>query len=203
MSRNQGICSGNHLKQPPQPKRGIVMKNTGLIAFILLISLLSATRLNAQQLNSSQHEVWQAVEGRWQAWQAGNLEKMITLYHPRFHAWNRVSGRLDGHQALLDRWKTALKSESILDVKLDPIAIEVYGKFASVFYISHETVKQIAATSDQQTGSAQTIEPSIITIRWSDYLVKENGRWLFVGYNGVPCPQPDTAGQVCGSSTGK
>ncbi len=75
------------------------------------------------------------------AWQAGDLEKMLSLYHPRFHSWNRVSGALDGHDSLLARWRRALQSETIVAVRLDPIVVERYGDFAAAYYVSHETVR--------------------------------------------------------------
>ena len=179
------------------------MKVIGLTALAFSLILLSPPRLGAQQLDSAHREVWQTVEARWRAWQAGDLEKMLALYHPRFHAWNRVSGRLDGHDALLARWTSALKSESILDVKLEPIAVELYEKFAAVFYVSRETVKQIPVTTGAETVSAAGTEPTVVTIRWSDYLVKDGGRWLFVGYSGLPCSQSEPVGSACRSSAGK
>ena len=80
------------------------------------------------------------------------MEKMLILYHSRFHAWNRVTGRLDGHDAMLARWKTALQSEKILAVNLQPIAVEVYGEFAAVFYVSRETVKVTSGAGNEEGG---------------------------------------------------
>jgi hypothetical protein len=175
------------------------MRIIGLTALALSLTLVSAPRLGAQQFDSAHREVWQTVEARWRAWQAGDLEKMVALYHPRFHAWNRVSGRLDAHDALLARWRDALQSERILDVKLEPIAVELYGEFAAAFYVSRETVKQISATARTDAGSAAGAEPTVVTIRWSDYLVKDGGRWLFIGYGGSPCSQSEPAGSPCRS----
>jgi ketosteroid isomerase-like protein len=163
-----------------QPKWGITMKVIGLTALAFSLILLSPPRLGAQQLDSAHREVWQTVEARWRAWQAGDLEKMLALYHPRFHAWNRVSGRLDGHDA-----------------------VELYEKFAAVFYVSRETVKQIPVTTGAETVSAAGTEPTVVTIRWSDYLVKDGGRWLFVGYSGLPCSQSEPVGSACRSLAGK
>jgi hypothetical protein len=173
------------------------MKSIGLTAVALTLMLLSLHSADAQQLDKPQGEVWQTVEARWRAWQSGDLEKMLALCHPRFHAWNRVSGRLDDHNTLRTRWRNALEAERILDVKLEPITVEVYGDFAAVFYVSRETVKQVSVAGSVEKGTPSVAEPSLVTIRWSDYLVKAGGRWLFVGYSGVPCSQSEPAGTPC------
>ena len=77
------------------------MSTLGITALVLILTVVPAPGARAQQLDSTQREVWQTVEARWRAWQAADLEKMLSLYHPRFHGWNRVTGRLDGHDALL------------------------------------------------------------------------------------------------------
>ena len=174
----------------------------GRIALALSLGVVSAHGVAAQQLNSAQSVVWQTVESRWRAWKAGDLEKMLALYHQQFHTWNRVTGRLDGRDSMLERWKVALHSERILDVKLQPITLELYGDFAVVFYVSRETVQTIptASTVGQTTASG---EPTVVTIRWTDYLIRDRGRWLFVGYGGVPCSQTEPAGSVCQTPTPK
>src|SRR5689334_21273668 len=142
--------------------------------------------LGAQALDSARREVWRAVEGRWQAWQAGDLERMLSFYHPRFHAWNRLSGGLDAHDAMVTRWRRALESETILAVALKPVAVERYGDFASVFYVSRETVKPLPGAGAAPPDTGQRARPSVVAIRWAEYLVRERGRWLSVGYSGVP-----------------
>ena len=174
------------------------MSTIGIAALVLILTVVSAPSARAQQLDSTHREVWQTVEARWRAWQGGDLEKMLALYHPRFHGWNRVTGRLDSHNALLPRWRNALQSERILDVKLELISIELYGKFAAAFYVSRETVKQIP-TPSSDSGNAVANEPTVVTIRWSDYLVKDRKRWRFVGYAGLPCSQSEPAGSACRS----
>lgn len=178
------------------------MRIIGVIAVALTVTLLSTPRVGAQQLDAPHREVWQTVEARWRAWQTGDLQKMLTLYHPQFHAWNRVSGRLDDHAALLTRWTNALNSEKIVDVKLEPITVELYGDFAAAFYVSRETVKQMPATGTGEQGRT-VAEPTVVTIRWSDYLVKVRGRWLFIGYSGLACSQSEPAGSACRGPDGK
>ena len=176
-----------------------------IASIVLLLSLgfASARNAAAQQFNSAQREVWERVESRWRAWQTGDLEKMLSLYHPRFHAWNRATGRLDGHDSMRARWMAALQTETIVDVKLEPIALELYGDFATVFYVSRETVKTIPSASAVAPGSAASGEPTVVTIRWTDYLIRDGGRWLFVSYGGVPCSPSEPASSLCRTPTGK
>jgi hypothetical protein len=122
---------------------------------------------------------------------------MLSFYHPRWHGWNRVTGGLDGHDALLARWQRALASETILAVTLEPVAVERYGNFAAVFYVSRETVKPAPRAAAATADSAQRAQPSIVSIRWAEYLVRERGRWLSVGYSGVPCSETEPSGSAC------
>ena len=180
-----------------------------VIAFTVLVMFAAAPAAFGQrrddtfdvtkQLDSAQRAVWHAVEARWRAWRAGDLDTMLGLYHRRFHAWNRVTGRLDGHDAMVGRWKSALETERILAVKLEPTAVEVFGDFAAAYYVSRETVQQLSAATAPADTSARNAGPTVVSIRWSDYLVREGGRWLFVGYGGVPCSQSEAAGSVCRS----
>jgi hypothetical protein len=172
-------------------------------ALLLGLILVSVPRLSAQQLDSAQRRVWQTVEARWQAWQAADLEKMLQLYHPRFHAWNRVTGRVDNHDSMMARWKSALETERILAVKLEPVAVEVFADFATAYYVSRETVQRLSPMRSATDTSPRGVGPTVVSIRWTDYLVRQRGRWLFVAYNGVPCTESEAAGSLCRSPTEK
>ena len=173
------------------------------IALACSLGVVSVQGVGGQQFNPAQRAVWQTVEARWRAWQTGNLEKMLTLYHQRFHAWNRATGRLDSHDSMLARWRAALRTETILDVKLEPIALEVYGDFAAVFYVSRETVKAIPSASTGPPSNGASAEANVVTIRWTDYLIREGDRWLFVSYGGTPCSQSEPADSLCRTPTTK
>jgi hypothetical protein len=122
---------------------------------------------------------------------------MLSFYHPRFHAWNRISGGLDGHDALLTRWRRALASETILAVTLEPVAVERDGDFAAAFYVSRETVKPTPGAAAATADTAQHAQPSVVAIRWAEYLVRERGRWVSVGYSGVPCSEAEPTDSAC------
>ena len=151
------------------------MRIIATIALVLSLGLISVRDVAAQQFNSAQREVWETVQSRWRAWQKGDLEKMLRLYHKRFHAWNRATGRLDGYDSMRTRWMAALQTETILDVKLEPIALELYGDFAAVFYVSRETVKAIPSPSAVPQSNAAGSEPTVVTIRWTDCSHRKSG----------------------------
>ena len=179
------------------------MNIIGTAALALAVACASPGTAGGQQLDSARRDVWQSVEARWRAWQAGDLDRMLRLYHPRFHTWNRVSGALDGRDSLLARWRRALQSETILAVRLEPIAVERYGDFATAFYVSRDTVRVTSTAVPPAARGALPPEPSVVTIRWSDYLVRDGGRWLFVGYGGVPCSPSEAPGSACRAAPGK
>jgi hypothetical protein len=56
---------------------------------------------------------------------------MLSLHHPRFHRWNPVSGSLRARDSLLAQWRRTRQSEAVVAIKLEPIAVDLYGDFAA------------------------------------------------------------------------
>ena len=158
-----------------------MVKTIGGIALGLAACFGTAVQAGAQDLTAAQREVWQRVESRWQAWQEGDFAQMLNYYHARFHRWNVGAASLGGRDALLARWHRQRTLETVISHTLEPRAIDVFGNFAAVHYISRETVRFTAEAPPVLEGRVKAGETFEWPIRWSDYLVKEEGRWLFIG----------------------
>jgi len=69
------------------------------IAARLAVLTVVTNRASAQS-GPEAGTIWKAVEARWKAWESGDLKKMLDSYHPSFHTWNPVTGRVDDINAL-------------------------------------------------------------------------------------------------------
>ena len=106
---------------------------------------------------------------------------MLTYYHPRFHRWNVITANLGGRDRLLEGWQRQRTLETVVSHTLELSTIDMFGTFAAVHYISRETVGFTAEAPPVLEGRAKAGETFEWSIRWSDYLVEEEGRWLFIG----------------------
>ncbi|HEX3197183.1 MAG TPA: nuclear transport factor 2 family protein [Propionibacteriaceae bacterium] len=153
----------------------------------MLVLLAPASSAGAQQLSPRQREVWESVEARWHAWQGRNLEQLLLLHHARFHRWNPRTGTLQSRDSLPPQWRMMTRFETVDSVALEPVAIDLFGDAAAVHYISRETVRLTAEAPPVVAGRAKAGVPQVVSIRWSDYLVKTKGRWLYIGGARINC----------------
>lgn len=166
---------------------------TRFVAAALTVAVLFSTRVEAQS-GPEAGEIWRSVDARWKAWEAGDLPKMLQSYHPSFHAWNSVSGRLDDNNSLMAGWKALLEVERVDSVKLEPVQVIINGNSAAAYYVSREKVARIT----RDTTTKQSVEtPMLLSSLWSEYLAKVNGRWLTIGYSSVECTDSDPEGSAC------
>ena len=150
-----------------------------IFAFGLALGLTS--QADAQNLTGAQREAWQSVEERWRAWQESDFGRMLALHHPRFHRWSVSRPSLGARDELLARWQRNRKLETVISHTLEPVAVDLFGDFAAIHYISKETVGLAAEAPPVLEGRIKAGETFVWPIRWSDYLVKEKGRWLYIG----------------------
>lgn len=156
-------------------------KRLGIIVVALIIILGTSSLAGAQTLTEPQRHAWQNVEERWQAWQKGDFEKMLALHHPRFHRWSGAKPKLEARDELLARWQRVRKLETVISYTLEPVAIDLYGDYAAIHYISRETVWLEPEAPPVLEGRIKAGQTHVTAIRWSDYLVKEKGHWLYIG----------------------
>ena len=74
--------------------------------------------------------------------------------------------------------------EQVIDMELEPVEIKFYcdGDMAIAHFLSTESFLWTGASKTNDDG--EFIERGSVlttTMRWSDVMVRENGKWLYVG----------------------
>lgn len=83
-----------------------------------------------------------------------------------------------------DLWEEFTRNEEYTGVRLEPVAIDLFGegRFAAAHYVAHAHVRWIGEAFTAASGRrVQAGDEATIPVRWSDFLVKEGGKWLYVG----------------------
>lgn len=148
--------------------------------FMRLISLTCSTVLALVLIwpgsvwsdgDASEEEVWAFIKECSQA-SKSESESFHDCFHEDFLGWQNSD--LVPRTAKANRAFTQLQFETtdILAQDLRPIGLRVFGNFA----VAHYYVQSI-----ERDQNGQNIEKRV---RWTDVLLKENGRWYWVGDHG-------------------
>ena len=129
-------------------------------------------------------EVWKAVEKRFYSWKDNDYEAHMSVYHPDWRRWSLNSRKLMKRDDFTSLWNTMKDNEQVIDLDLEPVEITFYngGRTAIVHFISTESFLWIGQEETNTTGKTigrGSVQTS--TMRWSDVMVKEDGKWLYVG----------------------
>ncbi len=141
-----------------------------------LLAAMAGTAV-AQTWTPAQQEIWKLEEQQWQMARDKDLSWIETMVHPNISYWD-VDQAMPQNKASLARWSRYNNGNStVLEQELFPISIAVTGNVAVVQYryqIARENYKK---------------ERESVSGRYTDVLVKENGRWLFIGWAGGDDPK--------------
>ncbi len=150
------------------------MKRACLLVAVaaLLVALPSVVR--AGEWSAEQKEVWEAIETCASHFEAKDEEAVLDCIHDDF------SGCL--YSQPVPRSKASfekvglyfMKTRDIVASDLRPIDIMVYGNFAIAHYFFVEVSKD-------QNGKESTEQG-----RWTDILIKEDGKWRWIADHGGP-----------------
>jgi ketosteroid isomerase-like protein len=140
------------------------------ILIVLCITLLSSAQLFGQEWSEEQKEVWAQVEGRWQAWVDGDLTKGLSFGADDARGWYDRSPapitKKDDKPGI-ERW---LQNNKIVFIHQHPIAIDIHGEVAIVFYL-----RQLVL--EQKDGSEMNTQS-----KNSEIYQKINGKWLLISF---------------------
>ena len=143
----------------------------------LFCLLLLPTLAAAQTWNAEQQEIWKLEEQQWQMSKDKDLSWIDKMVHPNISYWD-VDQPGPQNKASLQRWNRFSNANStVLEQELFPISMTITGNIAVVQYrysVARENYKKERETS---TG------------RYTDVLVKEGGRWLFIAWSGGDDPK--------------
>jgi hypothetical protein len=148
-----------------------------LPGLVVLVVVAFAAAAPAQTWTPEQQEIWKFEELQWKL----NMEKDATwidkMVHPNISVWE--AGRpMPQNKASLTRWnKYANASSTIVEQEIFPISVTITGNVAVVQY-SYLIVRE-DAKKDRETVSGH----------WTDILIKEGGRWMFLAWAGGDDPK--------------
>jgi hypothetical protein len=132
---------------------------------------------SAQTWSAEQQEIWKVEEQQWKMSAAEDLSWIDTMVHPNMRYWE-TGEPMPRDKASLKRWsRLSSENSTVLEQEIFPIAATITGNIAVVQYhymIARENLKK---------------ERETVTGQYTDVLVKENGRWLFIAWAGGDFPK--------------
>jgi ketosteroid isomerase-like protein len=147
----------------------------GLLVSFALVVLASAA--SAQTWSPEQQEIWRFEEQQWNMAKEKDLSWVDTMVHPNLSYWDTDQPGPQ-NKASLARWsRYGSTSTTVLEQELFPISITITGNIAVVHY-------NYAVASENYKQERETVSG-----RYTDILVKEDGRWLFLSWAGGDYPQ--------------
>jgi len=132
---------------------------------------------SAQTWSSDQQEIWRLEEQQWKLAAAKDSSWIETMVHPSLSYWDSAWPAPQTKASLLmwDRYNNS--NATVLQQEIFPIAITITGNIAVVQYrysIARETYKK---------------DREMVTGRYTDVLIKEGTRWLFIAWAGGDDPK--------------
>ncbi len=141
----------------------------GIIAF--------AGAASAQSWTPEQQELWKLEEQQWKMAAAEDNSWMDTMAHPNLRYWETGAPMPRDRNSLKHWARHSNDSGNVLEQELFPISVTITGNVAVVQY------QYMVAREDHKK------ERSTVTGHYTDVLVKEDGRWLFIAWAGGDDPK--------------
>jgi hypothetical protein len=154
------------------------MSMRALVSKCLLFTLLAvAGAASAQTWTPEQQELWKLEEQQWQMAKDKDLSWIDKLVHPNLSYWDSDQ-QSPQNKASLARWNRYNSTNAtVLEQELFPISATITGNLAVLQYrymVARENSKK---------------ERETVSGRYTDVLVKEGGRWLFIAWAGGDDPK--------------
>ena len=126
----------------------------------------------AQAWSPEQQEIWALEQQQWKMAAAKDLSWIDTMVHSNLRFWETGSP-MPRDKASLCHWaRFDSDSGTVLQQELFPISATITGNIAVVQY--HYRVASENLKKERETVNGH----------YTDVLVKENGRWMFIAWAG-------------------
>lgn len=139
---------------------------------ITMIVMFGASTLNAQNFTKEQKAVWQEVENKWTNWKTGDLDVAFANIDKDFLGWNSEDPMPVSKEKWVSPMKQTLSMRTKINFDIEPARILVRDNAAVVHYY----YKYSFLYNDGQ--ESQNISDMG---KWSEYFIKEDGKWLLIG----------------------
>lgn len=131
----------------------------------------------AENWNAAQQEIWNLEQQQWKMDSAKDMSWMDTMVHDNLKYWS-TGDAVPRDKASLKLWSRYSSEDSTTLVhELFPHSITITGNVAVVQY--HYMAARENAKKERETATGQ----------YTDVLIKENGKWLFIAWAGGDIPK--------------
>ena len=131
----------------------------------------------AQTWSAEQQEIWQVEQQQWKMAAAKDLSWIDTMVHPNMRYWE-TGDPMPRDRASLKRWaRLSNENGTVLEQEIFPISATITGNVAVVQY--HYMIARENHKKERET----------VTGHYTDVLIKENGKWLFIAWAGGDDPK--------------
>jgi hypothetical protein len=146
----------------------MVAKATAIVA----LCAISVGAASAENWSPEQQELWKLEQQQWAMSKSKDLSWIDTMVHQNMRYWE-TGAPMPRDKASLKHWgRFDSENSTTLEQELFPISATITGNVAVVQYY------YMVATEDFKK------ERSTITGHYTDVLIKENGRWMFITWSG-------------------
>lgn len=139
---------------------------------VLFLFLFITNFATAQQWSDEQKEVWAGVETYWAVGISENPMDFLNYFDDSYNGWEYESGapytKADVKKSL-NYWTTKGKT---MFYTITPAKVWVNGNFAYVHYYYSRVIEDADGKPMPESG------------RWTDILMKKDGKWVMVGDHG-------------------
>ena len=143
---------------------------------VLLLCTIAGTA-SAEEWNAEQQEIWKFEQQQWKMSATKDMSWIDTMVHQNMTFWE-TGAPMPRDKASLKHWsRFDADNGSTLEQELFPISATITGNIAVVQYnymIARENYKK---------------ERETVTGHYTDVLVKDDGRWLFLTWAGGDDPK--------------
>ena len=156
-----------------------ILFRTSLIFSLFLLAFVSKSF--AQQWSAEQKDVWSGVEKYWSVDASGDAKGFISYFDESYMGWAYQSD-VPQTKSNTSKWiENGHKNTTTVLYTLTPLAIWVKGDFAYADYYYAQIEK------NNESGKEERSEG-----KWTDILMKKDGKWLLIGDHGGRTSKPNS-----------
>jgi hypothetical protein len=143
----------------------------------LLATTLALAAVSRAALADDVQDVWKVEQQQWRLETQKNSTWIDTLVHPNMRFWE-TGAPMPRDRASLQHWsRYDYETGTVLEYELFPISATVTGDVAVAQY--HYMIARENEKKERET----------VTGHYTDVLIKENGKWLFIAWSGGDDPK--------------
>ncbi len=131
---------------------------------------------NGQQWTDAQKEVWKAVQSYWQV---DTIDALMDRIHPDYIGWGPVDPMPADKPTCRLQLANLMNTRKSHIITIAPAGMRLFGNVAVACYYYTELYTNFEGKRCVEQG------------RWTDVLMKQDGKWLLIADHGGPLANED------------